>query len=293
MNAGHAVVYAHHAQAEQPPAFVLAAIEGFLEVADHVVLVAAGIDALHLPEPLQDRVSVLCRPNRGWDFASYRDGIAAIGETTPTRITLCNDSVYGPLFSLTSVFDRIAQEGSDVWSMTASSELQWHLQSYFLSFGETALRSSTFREFWASVSDEAQRREVIRDGEVGLSQQLMKAGLTLQPLYELPDVSSDDGPGLSSRELIQRGLRSAGRRWRSADFYRDLRDVLVKGARPGNNPSLEQWSRLVAEQGLPLVKRSVLKGSPGALAELEAGLAANSQEIRAEVLQALREDLNA
>ena len=285
-NAPHVLVYAHYSRQGEVPGYLRACLQRALEVVDEVVLVAAGQPVEALPRELRERVELVCRENRGWDFASYRDGLAVARQHAPGRITLCNDSVYGPLFPLQEAFSTMAGKAVDAWGMTASNELWWHLQSYFLSFSPAVIGAGAFWDFWEAVPDDAVRREVIRNGEIGLSRVLLDAGFVLDAYCPTPKGGAD----MSGPDKVRRGLAAILGRWNDADLYRDVADVVFHGARLGVNPSLAHWSTLIREQRLPFVKRAAVAQS-GGLDMLLRSMDGQSPGICDEVLDAIKEDL--
>ena len=69
------------------------------------------------------------------DFGSWRYLIEQLGWEKITQydeLILCNDSIYGPLCDLSSVFVQMERRGYDFWSMTSDYEYNFHLHSYYL-----------------------------------------------------------------------------------------------------------------------------------------------------------------
>lgn len=281
----HVMVYAHYSREGSIPKYLSICLQRALEVVDRVVLVAAGEPVASLPTELLGRVELICRQNLGWDFASYRDGLLVARKYEPERLTLCNDSVYGPLFPLQEAFD--AMEGrADAWGMTASSELWWHLQSYFLSFSPAVVAADAFWDFWVTVPNDATRRDVIRNGEIRLSQKLLDVGFLLESYCTPPP----HGESFSGLQKIQRLFGTARKRWRDPMLYQDLMDVVARGARLGANPSLVYWPTLIGEQRLPFVKRAVV-ANPGGLDTLMYSMDRCTGGMCSDVLDVIREDV--
>ena len=281
----HAVVYAHYPGTQETPRYVWAALRQFLELAEIVVLVVAGRERVQLPESLSGRIQCICRPNQGWDFASYRMGISALSELDISTLTLCNDSVYGPLFPMTRWYVDMKERNVDAWGITTSDELQWHLQSYFLCFRGRALASKAFTSFWSQTDEISDRRQAIRSGEINLSQVLLEDGLALASICE--DGAADDRE--IGKRIVLRGLRGFSRRWRQQDFYRDVFSWLMGETRVGTNPSLERWETLLREERLPFVKRRALD-KPSAYERFQNAILAHRTLVCRDVLEAIAED---
>ena len=103
-----ALVFAHYDRDGLFDPYVIDALHAFRCCMDHVTVVSTS--AQHLPAalvPLVDRF--IARQNVGYDFCSWRAGLAALEPTEQFDEIICaNDSVYGPLFDLASVFSKIS-----------------------------------------------------------------------------------------------------------------------------------------------------------------------------------------
>ena len=149
---------------------------------------------------------VVHRRNVGYDFAAYRDGIARLPRIDEIeRLILANDSVYGPIFPLADTLQAAEAAGVDVFGITDSWEMHYHLQSYFLVFFPEAIRSKAFRKFWRSFPTVSNKWWLIRNGEVRLSSVLAREKLRLAALCPYWDVSRKI---LDSLEDVDLGKKS-------------------------------------------------------------------------------------
>lgn len=117
-------------------------------------------------------VQIYLKKNIGYDFGSWRIGIEAVGEMTScSQIVLANDSVYGPLFPLSEMFEAMKTRSYDLWGVTDSYGygLGHHLQSYFLVFGSEIIRSVAFKKYWESYRFYSSKDVVIYKYEVGIT----------------------------------------------------------------------------------------------------------------------------
>lgn len=140
------------------------------------------------------------RPNYGYDFGGYRDGLLHLGDRLHTldRLVLMNDSVWFPLAScppwlLTSetlgldVVGAVANCFNDPHDMReeASGALSWdydvyhpqfHYCSFALSFGPAVLHDPLFLGFWKHLKLSNDKYVTIQRGEVGLGQWIARSG---------------------------------------------------------------------------------------------------------------------
>ncbi len=127
----------------------------------------------------------ILRANVGYDFGSWKVGLAAASQTIATRgVILANDSVLGPRRPFRPIFDRMGS--TPFWGMTNSHELAPHLQSYFLVATPSVTSARWFRHFWRRLRHlpNAYKYLVVRCYEVGLSQLAQANGL--QPTAAFP-----------------------------------------------------------------------------------------------------------
>ncbi|MBN8902558.1 MAG: hypothetical protein BGO51_09330 [Rhodospirillales bacterium 69-11] len=229
-----AAIYAHHDPDGAVRPYVHHAVSALTRAGYAVVFVSNGPLTQAAVAALRPHTArIVTRPNRGWDFAAWRDGLATLGP--PERLSaliLTNDSVYGPLRPLPPLL--AALPAADVVGMTDSEDLGWHLQSWFLWFGPAALRHPAFAGFWRGVRDLGHKDAVIRLYEVGLSRCLRAAGLRCT--------------ALAPTAAVEAAARTRG--WTPPD-------------RPSgwpSNPAHDFWAPLVLDCGVPFLKRDLLAG---------------------------------
>lgn len=143
---------------------------------------------------------IIERPNFGYDFGAYREGLRAV---TPVidglnRLILLNDSVWFPLPGGADWPLKAEALGADVvgavsnygvampenlalngfrWQYDAGLP-QFHYCSFALSFGPEALKHPVFSRFWARIRLTDHKFHTVLRGEVGLSRALIGAGLS-------------------------------------------------------------------------------------------------------------------
>jgi lipopolysaccharide biosynthesis protein len=146
---------------------------------------------------------------------------------------LCNDSCYGPLGDFGAFLSGLDPARADVWGMTDSLEVHWHLQSYFLLFHTKALRHPAFRAFWRGFRYVRSKHLIIQDYELGLSSRLRAGGLRLAAAFPY------EGLARTARES-------------NFQYCEEL-------ARAPLNPTLFMWDILARDRGAPLVKTELFK----------------------------------
>ena len=187
---------------------------------------------------------IVVRDNVGYDFGSWKAGLELAGNLEGVEtLILANDSVYGPVHDLAPVFATMRDRGLDVWGITDSWQLRYHLQSYFMVFEKAALQSPAFQNFWKSLPAFCFKRVLIWRCEVGLSQGLIKAGLALGALCEY---------GRLRREHRATVLETEDRSFTAGPL----------------NSTHSLWNLLLSELDCPFLKVGLLRDNPENLTDL-------------------------
>lgn len=197
--------------------------------------------------------AILRRRNVGLDFGAWKDGLLELDLARVETLLLANDSVYGPLRPLGEVLAAMPPAEADVWGVTDTWDRQYHLQSYFLLFHARALRSAAFTGFWEWLPFVGSKAWAIENGEIGLSQRLLSAGLRLRalcPYQELVDQVSRDVLERAALEAAEGPLRA-----RLADLY----GAIERG--DALNPTHSFWEPLVRGR-CPFLKSALLRENP-------------------------------
>jgi lipopolysaccharide biosynthesis protein len=143
-------------------------------------------------------LKVVLRENRGYDFGSWRIGLALGPDRSRYRnLFIANDSVYGPMFGMRQVLDLLASPQPTVVGITESLAVASHLQSYFVGFNRAAFTHPFFERFWQRVLFFADKRVIIHKYELGLSIAAARAGCRVVALFPFRQV----------RDIAERNFR--------------------------------------------------------------------------------------
>lgn len=131
------------------------------------------------------------RPNAGYDFGAYRDGLRVLASrgVQSHRLVLLNDSTWFPLRDTDDTLARMEGLGADFAGhifKTESAQKRGldHVESHLLMFSERAQRSEAYRAFWADYVMSDARVWTIARGEKGLTQRMLGAGLKVRALLD-------------------------------------------------------------------------------------------------------------
>jgi lipopolysaccharide biosynthesis protein len=207
-------------------------------------LAAKDIETLH-PFCRQ----IVWRRNVGYDFGAYKDGIAAIGDLDRLdNLLIMNDSVYGPFRSLRTLLSAMDQTNTDFWGITDSWQHNYHIQSYFVVFFQSALRTPEFRKFWRRMPYVNLKSWVIRNCEVKLTQILARKKLkarVLAPYWTVVKRALQKLDGMAS-ELPDSYEK----------FMTRKRGEIIAGL--ALNPTYVLWDTLILDFDCPFLKREVI-----------------------------------
>lgn len=166
------------------------------------------------------------RPNFGYDFGGYRDGLHLLRRwgVHPDRLVILNDSVWYPVWAGDQTLQQAEAAPFDVTGIFLRQRgAATFLESYFFSIKGAALNHPGFLAFWEGLRLTSNKYKVIRRGERGFGAALQAAGLSMGPLFPLAAFerifADADEPGLRriltyvaavDPELAAEGARLAG-----------------------------------------------------------------------------------
>jgi rhamnosyltransferase len=146
---------------------------------------------------------ILIRPNSGYDFAAWRDGIKTIGWPQLSKfdsVTLMNDTCFGPVYPMNDVYSKMERGAVDFWGITnhaasvdgmpgSNGPIPTHIQSYLTVYSRKVIKSKTFQDFWNNVRDYQTVSEVIRKYETQLTGLLNREKFTHKVVFDTNEYS--------------------------------------------------------------------------------------------------------
>lgn len=138
---------------------------------------------------------VVERPNFGYDFGGYRDGIWLLDQwgERPESLILLNDSIWFPALEGDQTIGRMEAMPADFKGVlklgTGEGAVlrrgrEPFLGSFFLMFSAQALRSEAFSLFWRQYLNTSNKYKTIRRGERRLSYVMRDAGFEGWSLFD-------------------------------------------------------------------------------------------------------------
>lgn len=181
-------IVAHYDPDGEVHAHVYELLRQLREVAADIIIVSTNLGAAGAAA-LEPYGMVLTKPNLGYDFASWRLGIEEARRhfrlSDYDEILTVNDSFYLLRDGvLAAACDEAAVRELDIWSLTASQQVLFHLQSFFLAFRRGVFEGTWFDRFWSGVWEYGDRDFVVSQYELALTQQAQAAGLRVGTLFD-------------------------------------------------------------------------------------------------------------
>lgn len=178
-------LFAHFDQDDILADYVIHYLEAIRAVGFDIVVISTS----HLPANDVSRLrsvahDVILRENKGHDFASWALGIERYASLVSGQLMIANDSVYGPIGDLSQALARLTSVRSDVYGIIESREIKRHLQSWLIIFEPHVHDSAAFRSVFKQPFHQMTKAEIIRDGEIGLSQSLISHGYSIRALFD-------------------------------------------------------------------------------------------------------------
>ena len=210
-----------------------------------VVISTSGMSTHHSERVKKAGFHLLERLNVGRCLGSYKDFSLLLHQYLELghdveSIVLANDSSLPVRThrSLVDHLDSISSHSSDdspaLSGLTDSAERdQYHLQSYFLHANKALLRHSSWLRFWLQMPLDGTKDDLIDRGEIGLSQDMLSASISLYSVYPL--VAGLLECSEMAEEILRYGVHQP-------------RQI---------NQSLFAWRSLL-RRGFPLIKKHVL-----------------------------------
>lgn len=181
-------------------------VPSHFQALDH--LIAKGFTPLvvsNVPISSEDRAElckraylVVERPNIGYDFGGYWEGITILNEReiVPETLLVLNDSIWFPIRENCDLLDRMRNvpEGyvgaSDNYYygrrglQEKKLDGRLHVASYLFLVRREVFQSEAFQDYWRTYRLCSLKADVVKAGEVGVFETLTNAGIAHRIIFE-------------------------------------------------------------------------------------------------------------
>ncbi len=135
------------------------------------------------------------RPNFGYDFGGYRDGVLLLKSwgLEPDRLLILNDSIWMPTRANSTVIKRLEAASEDIVGGIRQPELvrqtgrirKSFLESYLLLVNPSAMQNRSFLSFWENYPASSIKRNAVRRGEREFTTKMVEGGLSARGLFSI------------------------------------------------------------------------------------------------------------
>ena len=230
-------LFAHYNARGEIAQYVLTYLDHLANIGFDIFFIsnsAVNKESRSLMEKKYSNCKIFERENSGGDFGAWQWAIQNnLIPPGTENLLLTNDSVFGPLFDLQPIFDQMQNGDSDFWGLTDSFHHSWHIQSYFICFSKKVFFSEAFQSVFRQSFSSKNKLQIIRRGEILLTQNLVKAGFKAKVF--IPYKKLDD----------------------EADSNFTY------------NPTHFFWNTLITEYRFPFIKREFILQNPEGLQSLD------------------------
>ncbi|MEL6914873.1 MAG: rhamnan synthesis F family protein [Pseudomonadota bacterium] len=133
---------------------------------------------------------VVERPNVGYDFGGYREGILQLYDRgiLPRYLFVMNDSAWLPVQKDCDLISQAREASEDLWGIIMSLDVRprkrrdfemEHVQSFFFRFSPALANSRAFKRYWKNAPILNSRRLVIKHFETRMTDHFKRLGYTV------------------------------------------------------------------------------------------------------------------
>jgi len=147
--------------------YIIYLLQELLSVCEKLVVVCNGLLSDDGRTRLEELTSdIIVRDNEGFDAWAYKTGMEYIGWDNLKdydELVLLNDTVFGPFYPFSDIFNEMKAKGVDFWGiskhgrfanpdgLTKGGLFPEHIQTYFIVIGRKMLADLAFRKYWENL----------------------------------------------------------------------------------------------------------------------------------------------
>jgi len=180
-----AFIIAHYHEEGKLPKHLLKHVKYIKKFSDQIIFVSTKLSPIYIKQ-LKPHATVIVRPNRGYDFYSYKIGLNVIQNIEDIDHLIFFNSSFltiDPFKLYKQYLSRIAEDG--LYGISSCSAPQYHIQSYFFSIaGKELIQSKVFFDWWERLKAINNRSAVIQKYEVGMTQWFLRNKIFVKSVYK-------------------------------------------------------------------------------------------------------------
>lgn len=210
------VVFAHYDKNNKIDDYVAYYLKSLKEAGCEVVFVSCcELDNSEIEKVKDYVIHSICEKHDEYDFGSYKRGFLYLKKflNVYDELIFANDSCYGPIYPISEVFANMEKEDCDFWGITKNNfgykksvghffVKRPHIQSYFIAFRKNVFTSEDFFKFMTSIVHQDNKKLVISNYEIGLTEFLLEKGYQYKVLVNAFE-NTNNATILKWREIVE------------------------------------------------------------------------------------------
>ena len=166
--------------------YVKYCLRGLQAIVDEILVVVNGAITPSGRRAIENMgIKVLVRDNIGFDSHAWLAGIEYYGYGRLAKydnLLLVNNSFYGPIYPFAEMWNEMSRRDCDFWGINrhcatgrqlieydASAVVCEHIQSYWIVFKNSVLKSKDFKQYWQTLPAHNNFMEAVAYGECRLT----------------------------------------------------------------------------------------------------------------------------
>ena len=190
--------------------YVLFYLKELKKLSDIIYIADCEMSEFELNKVRDYTIKTISERHGEYDFGSYKRGYIYAKENNILEnydyLILCNDSVYGPFFSLNNLFDKMKDYkfGGLYKSRDIKIAHHYYIGSFFIILKREIFLSDIFCDFINSIKKEKDKMNIIKNYEFGLSKLILDNNINIEGLFTDADISNR--PYFEPLELLNEGF---------------------------------------------------------------------------------------
>ena len=199
-------------------------LDGIKPLLDRLVIVVNGAindEGRNILESYSEEL--IQRDNEGFDTWGYKTGMDYFGWdciSEMDELVIFNDTVMGPVFPFSEMFDEMDARKLDFWGITRHYKdmanpynceygyIPAHIQSYFCVFGNRMLKSEAFQNYWDNLFEIRSYEDAVGKHEIVFTKKFEDMGFTWGTYVDAKELEHRHSqPLMAYPELLVRKYR--------------------------------------------------------------------------------------
>lgn len=176
-NADRVCFFSHFNKASSVHEYVYHYLSDLRNLGFAIVFISTSpVDKLNTSKLLSICEDIIVRENKNLDWGGWIEAYLKYHPVNADYLLLCNDSVFGPIWSLQRFWESLTGVEADFYGAVCSNQVKRHVQSWFIVFGKHLRDSDLFKSrFLQTMPSNMAKWDIITEYEIELSHAIMES----------------------------------------------------------------------------------------------------------------------